>query len=212
MKTFKQILDQIYSQPEFNEVQDDFTEYTVEQKNAVIVALDEICEEFDYPFKEVSTAFNTVIGTSSYDLPYGKLKDKGLKVSGATRPLDKVNNFDNMIARSGMPYYYSVESNKLNLYPTPDAVYSIGLKYYSDYKAVNTLVAKDTLELEDDILNVPDYIESHFIITLGYKTVLNKTADPTEEIYVHAQANYDRALALLKNKSNRSTTGAQFII
>jgi hypothetical protein len=213
MKTFKQILDTVYGQAEVNEEQTGFSDYSVEQILAVQFALSEIWEEYDYKFKERSTTFNTVAADSTYDLPYGKIKDKGLKVSTATRPMSEIKNADSLSAASAQPYYYFIESNALNLYPTPDAVYSVTMKYLTDYKAKTSAgVEQDTLESETNVLNIPDYMENHFITTLAYKAALNKIAGPTDEAYVHMASQYAKALNLLIIKSNRSNSGPVFVV
>jgi len=215
MKTFDEILDKVYSQPELiDKLKTAFDEYTDDEKNAVLIALDEIWEEFDYPFKERTTSFVTVASTVEYDLPYGKLKDKGLKESTASRTMTKYTNFDNIPVLTGKPYGYCVEDNSIKLYPTPDDVYTINMKYFTDYKATDgagTPVEQDTLVLETDVLNIPDYLENHFLITLGYKAGMNISSAPaSDEEYTHWSNNYQRALALLKIKSNRSASPPSF--
>lgn len=214
MKTFGQILDQVYSQPELiDKLKTAFDEYTDDEKNAVLIALDEIWEEFDYPFKERQTSFNTAASTVAYDLPYGKLKS--LKESTSTYGMTESNTLDNLSTRSGIPTKYSIECNKINLYPTPDAVYTVNTKYYTDYKATDGAEApaeKDTLALETDVLNIPEYLENHFIITLGYKTGMNISSAPaSDEEYTHWSNNYANALRVLKLKSNRSASSPSFV-
>jgi hypothetical protein len=214
MKTFKQILDYIYSQPEADGIQTAFEDYSEDQKLAVLFALDETWEEYDYKFKESSTTFNTVASQAAYDLPYGKIQEEGLKESLSSSPMAEIKNANYLSESTGKPTKYYIKSNKLYLYPTPDAAYTINLDYLTDYKATDgaaTPVEKDTLELETDVLNIPDYIENHFLITLAYKTTLNKLSDPTDEVYTHALANYNNALSLLKIKSNRSASPPRFV-
>ena len=210
MKTYKEILDQIYSQPELiDRLKTTFAEYTADEKYAVTIALDEIWEEMDFPFKERSTSFNTVATTVAYDLPYGKVR--ALKESTSTRAMTQGNNFDNLPTATGKPYRFCLKSNEINLYPTPDAVYAVNMDYYTDYKALAGTTEQETLELETDVLNIPDYLENHFLVTLGYKAGMNiSTAPSSDEEYIHWSNNYQRALTLLKVKANRSTIAPSF--
>lgn len=212
MKTFKQILDIIYSQPQLSdEAKAEFAEYTDEQKLAVTIALNEIWEAYDYPFKERLESFNTVASTESYDLPYGKLKR--LVLQDTKKELYCVETIDTMQTDEGIPSCFSLENSKINLYPVPDDVYTINMRFYTDYKAINGTTEKDTLENEDDVLNIPSWIESHFIVTLGYKAGMNINSSPTsDEEYIHWNNNYNTALALLKTKSNRNSAPPSFYI
>jgi hypothetical protein len=217
MKTFDEILDKVYSQPELiDKLKTAFDEYTADEKNAVTIALDEIWEELtpikdtDNNFKDRTMSFNTVASTVAYDLPYGKIKS--VKESTSSKAMSRGDNFDNMPVLTGKPYRYSDEGNKINLYPTPDAVYVVNVKYFTDYKALAGTTEQDTLELETDVLNIPEYLENHFLITLGYKAGMNINSAPaSDEEYTHWSANYQRALTLLKLKSNRSASPPSFI-
>jgi hypothetical protein len=214
MKTFFEILNKVYSQSELiDRVKAAFDDYTDDEKNSVLIALSEIWEELTpvsamgNSFKDRAMSFNTVASTSVYSLPYGKVKS--IKESTSSRVMNEENNFDNMPVLSGLPYSYSLENNAINLYPTPDDVYTVNVKYYTDYKATDgagTPVEKETLEAATDVLNIPAYLEDHFLITLGYKTGVNITSDPQAEEYVHWVNNYATALKTLKMKCNRSST------
>lgn len=220
MKTFGEILNKIYSQPELiDKLKTAFDEYTDDEKNAVLIALDEIWEELtplnpnENNFKVRPMSFNTVASTVAYNMPYGKIKR--IKESTSTSKMAEVPTLDELTAQSGKPTRFSLECNSINLYPTPDAVYTVNVKYFTDYKATNgavTPVDQETLELETDVLNIPDYLENHFIITLGYKTGMNISSSPaSDEEYTHWSNNYDKALKLLKLKSNRSTNPPSFV-
>ena len=212
MKTFKQILDTIYSQSQLSdEAKAEFAEYTDEQKLAVTIALNEIWEAYEYPFKERLESFNTVASTANYDLPYGKLKR--IVIQDTKQELYYVETTDTLQSQESSPYCYSLENNQINMYPVPDDVYTINMRFYTDNKAINGTTEKDTLELEDDVLNIPSWLESHFIVTLGYKAGMNLNSSPTsDEEYTHWNNNYNTALALLKTKSNRNAAPPSFRI
>jgi hypothetical protein len=217
MKTFKQILDQIYGQAEVNNAQTNFSEYETDQTLAVQLALSEIWHSDEYSFRSRSTTFTTTaingVYPTTYTLPYGKIKDKGLKVSGQLTPMIEIQNADTLSSYDGIPIYYWAENDLLNVYPTPDAVYTINTKYWTNYKAKSAALAeKSTLLLTDDILNVPTELEDIFLMALGYKSIVNYVSDPEDEVYIDMLNRYKTALSILKIESKRTSKPPEFVI
>lgn len=77
----------------------------------------------------------TVGGTASYAIPanYQRLYNVYLtEASGQVLPLyaEPVQEFDTQAPASGQPTRYCIEGNNLRLYPKPDGVYNITIRYY----------------------------------------------------------------------------------
>jgi len=213
MKDYKDILDFVYTQPEINEEQSVFADYTTEQKLAVETALAEIWGEAEYSFRHRKTTFNTVDEQREYDLPFGRIERNGLKESTSTSAMTLIQNADNLSDTEGRPYYYYVEAGQLCLYPVPDAVYSIAMKYYTNYMAMDsTDTEKAMLEDETDVLNIPEELEYYFINALAAKTIMNKMNDDTDEIYRVQAMKYANNLRLLKNQATRTHQNLEFIV
>jgi len=211
MKTFKEILDQVYGQSELAETETTFADYAGEKILTIQLAHAEIWGEADYSFRDRTSTFVTVAAQSAYDMPNGKIKKAGLKASTATRPMTETTNVDSLPVSSGLPYYYFLENQKLNLYPTPDAAYTITTKTFTNNKAKSSGgTEQDTLVLETDVLNIPADIESLYLAALGYKTIILRIADVNDELYQHALNNYSIALKLLKIESSKSSTAPRF--
>jgi len=110
--------------------------------------IDQICNFDNYSFMEETSTASTVAAQQTYTIP-GDYKDQLhlLMVDGTQKtPLTKwvgtesENSYSNT-ATTGKPYAYWVWQDAYNLYPIPDGVYTLMLKYYRyipDITDVNT--------------------------------------------------------------------------
>jgi len=112
-----------------------------ELKKYIVDVLGDICQTHDWTFLERSYDLSTVSGTREYSLP-GDLELKNILADGVRRaswtpPLYYVQDsiLDQTVLTSGAPIRYSVFNNQLILDPTPDAAYTITIKYRTNYYA-----------------------------------------------------------------------------
>lgn len=135
-----------------------------EIKQYIKTVIDEVCSKYPWTFREKKYTFNTVVAQREYTLPSGCaainiIKD-GIRVSGVAQPLYFVlhSDLDILAQASGKPNKYSVYASKLILDPTPDAVYSVQLKYLTSNYATTSdgATEKANLELETDISIIPE--------------------------------------------------------
>lgn len=106
-----------------------------------------ICRRVDYYVNENVYAFSTTNGTASYVIPY---EDHGGQLAKVRSLFDTVRNLeltavfqrdiDRSIATTGAPTYYAMNGLNLSIYPTPDGVYSLNLRYWQ----VPPLLVNDT--------------------------------------------------------------------
>jgi hypothetical protein len=106
---------------------------------------------FKFRSKEVSATFPTVNGTRNYDLPDDVEAVRGVSIedpnSMAHTPLDRMttddyeSNYTDSTDLESTPTNYVREGSCIRLWPTPDTVYEITLKYdrlLSDLSDSNT--------------------------------------------------------------------------
>jgi hypothetical protein len=111
----------------------------------------EIMDKFDFREKEQTYNFNTVAGTKSYNVPAPFDAMTGLSIEDPNTkqhtPLEREDIADyekeyiNTTAAYGVPFKYYRENNTVVLRNTPDAVYTIIMKYLTtlaDLAAGNT--------------------------------------------------------------------------
>ena len=95
----------------------------VDQANAFIAT------EGDWPWRQTSTTFPTVVGTDTYTPPATWLRTKMLKITDET-PMRLLSTIDIeerwwSSTQRGMPREYAVEAEVIILRPIPDAVYTV---------------------------------------------------------------------------------------
>lgn len=87
-----------------------------------------------YYVDEATLDFSTVAGTTSYPQPTDFAKDRSLRFVGTSfvGELQSVGlrTIDRSVPTSGIPTNYAIDGNSLHLYPTPDNVYSLELRYW----------------------------------------------------------------------------------
>lgn len=99
----------------------------------------EICAKFNFREQEVIATFNTVQGTSFYQIPtlFDALKNIDIEdlTDFSHKPLDRITRdvfsqkYENRVDSEGKPELYFRESNGIRLWMTPDDAYKITLKY-----------------------------------------------------------------------------------
>jgi len=135
-----------------------------EIKQYIKTVNDEVCSKFPWTFREKKYSLNTVAAQREYTLSSGCaainiIKD-GVRISGLTQPLYFAlhSDLDILVQTSGKPNKYSVYASKLILDPTPDAIYSVQMKYLTSNYATSSdgATEKANLSLETDISIIPE--------------------------------------------------------
>lgn len=132
-------------------------EYNATRVNSFLNdALALICRRVDYYTDETVYDFNTVSGTASYPIPQNFAKLRSLRftaVQGYQSPeLEAValRDIDRSPQTTGQPFYYAMDATNLHLYPTPNGVFALELRYWQ----MPTPLAGDT-----DIPSLP--VDAH---------------------------------------------------
>lgn len=97
-------------------------------------AIQQAAARADYYIDEATLDFSTVAGTSTYPQPTDLGTDRSLHFTGTdqTGELTSVGlrTLDRSVASSGVPRFYALSGSNLQLYPTPDNVYTLELRYW----------------------------------------------------------------------------------
>jgi len=164
-----------------------------EIKKYIQDTLESICSGFEWTFLESSYDLSTVSDQREYTLPAHleprNILQQGVRRSGWTPPLDYIQNdyLDRVVLTSGQPTKYSIFGQKLILDPTPDDVYTITIKYLTNYYAFsNGGTSQANLSLTNDYTVIPD----RFVKTLEYGAA----------VQYRMQYFLDDKLAYLQNK------------
>lgn len=136
-------------------------------------------------FEEVDYAISTVASTATYAIPSDLLRVRSVRDTTTPRQLSVVDvtDMDSYVASSGRPRIYAIDASNLRFYPTPDAVYSMSLRYWknpatlvndtdipgipADYHDLLATWAKARLyEYEDDV-SMAQYFQAKFTTDLN---------------------------------------------
>lgn len=91
-----------------------------------------IARRVDWYVDEAANPFPTVTGTSLYPFPADFARARSLFNTDQNLELQFVGleDIDRSQITSGMPRYYAVDGANVHLYPTPDNVYNLELRYW----------------------------------------------------------------------------------
>lgn len=140
-----------------------------------------------YYVDEAIFDFNTVAGTASFALPADFAKIRSLRRTDLGRELEAVGlrDIDRSVITQGTPYAYAQDGANLHLYPTPDQVYPLELRYWNIPAA---------LAADSDVPKIPaDYHNMlvYWACAEGYR------AEDDHAPAQQWQALYDKSLAEL---------------
>lgn len=139
---------------------------TVDLDGLINTSIEELSDKFPFREKEKVASFVTSIGFRSYDLPTGFESIRSLSISDLTTNLSTKlvlmttdvyeTRFDSDVDNYGFPTNYFREGDCIKLWPTPDNIYTITLRYN---KPLEDLIN------ESDTPNMPQ--NWHEIVELG---------------------------------------------
>jgi hypothetical protein len=83
------------------------------------------------PSGEQETTFDTVAGTASYDLDAAVVRTNSIRLVGDRVDLDEraIDQIDTSVASTGKPAAYAHVAGTVVLYPTPDGVYTLTVRF-----------------------------------------------------------------------------------
>jgi hypothetical protein len=100
-------------------------------------ALSLICRRVDYYTDETVYDFQTASGTTSYSIPQNFAKLRSLRFTNLTGNIGSVEleavalrDIDRAWTTMSQPYAYAMDAANVHLYPTPDGIYAIELRYW----------------------------------------------------------------------------------
>lgn len=93
------------------------------------------CRMVDFWEGEATQDFSTVAGTASYPQPANLGRDRSLRFTGTSQFGElqsvRLRTIDRAMAQSGVPRAYAIDGANLHLWPTPDSVYTLELRYWA---------------------------------------------------------------------------------
>lgn len=167
----------------------------------------DICSRQPWPFLEKSTTVNTVAAQETLDVPADFDKALRLAIDSQAQTLqparldDVTSRFNGALTDSGLPFLYFFVASAVHLYPIPDTVYTITLRYLATptelanntdtpllptkhHRAIVLGALVDAYRMEDDPGNA-DIFEQQFekrIATMA-EDIWKRQYDRPERIY-----------------------------
>jgi hypothetical protein len=145
-----------------------------------------IARRVDYYINEDSQTYSTVAGTNLYPLPTNFARVRELFATDVTQIIAPVGIRDidgSSSTTQGRPYAYALDGANLHLYPTPDNIYPLELRYWTMPPAL----INDT-----DIPTIP--VDWHQLLWL-YGTWICYEADDDAQMGQYWQGRFNNMLA-----------------
>lgn len=179
-------------------------------KISINKALNDIWNLRPWSFRETDSTIKTKPNKSSYDMPNGIIEKR--VINGTTRygviygkkNLEYLPDYDYMEEKTGEPEYFYIQGERLYIYPTPDNVYSIKLKYLLLPPAL-TEEDEEAYELneEEDYINIPEKYETLFRNCLISLAMVYAIADDSDENHSGYMRQYENSLKTLMQYCNK---------
>lgn len=179
-------------------------------KISINKALNDIWNLRPWSFRETDSTIKTKPNKSSYDMPNGVIEKR--VINGNTRygviygkkNLEYLPDYDYMEEKTGEPEYFYIQGEMLYIYPTPDNVYSIKLKYLLLPPAL-TEEDEEAYELneEEDYINIPEKYETLFRNCLISLAMVYAIADDSDENHSGYMRQYENSLKTLMQYCNK---------
>lgn len=116
--------------------------------DTINAGLQQMATEYDWPWLLRKTTFATAASTSDYDTPANCTRIRRLAIGANVLQVRQDEDLLYWDEVTDLPYYYNVENDTITLAPTPDAVYTVKVKY---------VVAEAVLSSDSDEAFVPDW-------------------------------------------------------
>jgi hypothetical protein len=151
-----------------------------------------------------SSTTSTISGTVAYSLPsdFARLESVVRTVDRAPLHPISIDWMDTLSAASGTPQLYALDDQGLNLYPTPDGVYALKLRYW-----------KDPVDMAGDT-DVPSLPAAHQDILVSYAVSRAFRAEDDQERAVAFMQDFERGITEMAadrrgevNDGNRQVPG-----
>lgn len=138
-----------------------------------------------YYVDENTQDYPTITGTSMYSLPADFARVRSLRRTDLGRELMSVGlrTIDRSVITSGTPYAYAMDGANVHLYPTPDQVYPLELRYW-----------KMPAQLVNDT-DVPTLPADYHSMLIYWAVSEAYAAEDDSQTAQYWQAKYDRDLA-----------------
>jgi len=162
---------------------------TFKYKQYLNQANSDIIKKLPWNFRNKTLNFSTVIGRVEYTRPTGTIK----KVYYDGKELRFIEDENLLDTATGAPtgYYINHETNMIGIYNAPDAVYSVDIKYITNYQAMDALLTlKSSMTLETDTSIIP--IDYQDLIVMGAEIIFIR--DKQNRSQSQAQINYNNRL------------------
>ena len=162
-----------------------------------------------WSFRKEITNIKTKPNKASYALPNGIIEKK--TVNGQTKfgvlygkkNLEYLEDYDYQEEKIGAPEYFYIEGDNIYVYPTPDDVYQLKVKYLSlppCYNAEDDEVFE--LTEEDDYLKIPEKYEILFKNCIISLAMIYAIADENDENHSGYLRQYEDSLKTLMQYCN----------
>ena len=174
-------------------------------EKSLVVALNKaICEilySYPFSFREKTHILFTMPKRNAYEMPNGLIKrNKNEKycIKLNSNLLKHIDNPCELEPKNGIPDSFYIVGNQLFLYPTPSEKLIVTINYTTlvigEDKNGNEIFV---MQNDDDIINIPAYLEEIFKDAVISRTMLNSIASESDENFSAYKKQSETAFKLL---------------
>lgn len=157
-----------------------------------------------WSFRIAETTIKTKANKAYYSMPNGNIQKK--VISGVTKysikyngtSLEYLQDYEEQDEAAGEPEYFYIEKDYIYIYPTPDAAYTINVKYLKipiGYDEDGNAIYE--LTNETDYIDIPEKYEKLFKNCIISLAMIYAIADESDENHSGYEKQYEDSLAIL---------------
>ncbi|MBQ6516300.1 hypothetical protein IJI31_03880 [bacterium] len=176
-------------------------------------ALSDLWASYPFPFRLKNYSFYTRPHVVSYPLPYGQIMadSSGFDISlNGERLILSESEYED---KEDLPQKFYFKNNYICLNPIPDKRYKVDMSFLTlaySVKSDGTPVFE--LKNEEDLIDIPDYLNTLFKNALITKTMLYSISSKSDEIYSGYKEQFEKAFRLLVKYSKSVNTDKKVIL
>ncbi len=171
-----------------------------------------------WSFRINTSKITTRANKAGYTLPEGIILKKVINgenyygIRYGKTYLTYAKDYELLDEKTGEPEQFYIENDVLYIYPTPDDVYTLNLKYLSQNYALDE-DDNEIYELKEDTdkLNIPEKYESKFKNCVISLAMIYAIADDSDENHSGYVRQYEDALAVLINYCKNGTVDRNIV-
>ena len=192
---------------------DDKSDFDKALVSSINKALSDLWSSYPFPFRLKNHSFYTRPHSETYPVPCGQIMAVNdgfdIFVNGERLTLNESASG----STEGVPQQFCLKNNCICLNPIPDKRYKVDINYLTlAYSLKSDGIPVFELKNEDDLIDIPNHLNTLFKNALITKTMLYSISSKSDEIYSGYKEQFEKAFRLLVKYSKSVNTDKKVIL